>query len=65
MLPVFAIYRSGNLTETKAGELFDPLTTALNIKSAIFYIGIMMTLLGIGGSTYGYINIRRLKRRNE
>lgn len=64
MLPVFAIYRSGNLTDTKADELFRPLTTALNIKMAIFYVGIVMLLLGAGGSAYGFINLRRVKKIN-
>lgn len=65
MLPVFAVYRSGNLTEEKANELFGPLTTALNVKTAIFYIGIVLVLVGLGILVLGVLNIRRINRSNE
>lgn len=65
MLPVFAVYRSGNLTEEKANELFGPLTTALNVKTAIFYIGIVLVLIGLGILVLGVLNIRRINRSNE
>lgn len=65
MLPVFSIYRSGNLTEEKAHELFDPLTTALNVKTGIFYVGIVLTLIGLGVLVFGILNMRRIKNRNE
>ena len=64
MLPVFAIYRSGNLTEEKANELFGPLTTALNVKTAFFYVGIVLTVVGLGVVIFGVLRLRRATKSN-
>lgn len=64
MLPVFAIYRSGNLTQAEADKLFGPLVTALNVKTIIFYVGIVLTLIGLGLIVFGVLNFRRVKRIN-
>lgn len=63
MMPVVSIFRSGNLTEIKAHELFGPLTTALSVKTAMFYVGIVLALAGAGGFAYGFTNLRRAKRQ--
>lgn len=60
---MFSIYRSGNLTEDTANKLFGPLTTALNAKTAFFYVGIVLSLGGAAGLAYGFTNYRRIKRR--
>ena len=45
--------------------MFGPLTTAINVKTAMFYIGIVLTLIGVGLIVLGAINLRRIKKRNE
>lgn len=53
MLPIFAIARSGNLSEAKFHELYDPLVMALDAKPVVVRIGIGMivcfALLGFLG----------------
>jgi hypothetical protein len=39
------------------------LTLALNVKTAIFYVGIVLALAGVGGFAYGLSNLKRLDRR--
>lgn len=60
MLPVFAIFRSGNLTQHKADELFKPLVTALSVKTTLFYIGIVFALVGAVGFGYGLTKKKQL-----
>lgn len=62
MLPIFAIARSGNLSETKFHELYDPLIMALDAKPVVVRIGVGMivafALLGILG-VYCQIKAKR------
>lgn len=64
-LPIFAVYRSGNLTADTAHKLFGTLKSALNAKTALFYIGIVLSLVGAAGAGYGFTNYKRVTRRVE
>jgi hypothetical protein len=44
LLPIFSISRSGNLTEDKFHELYDPLVMGLKAKEVAVSIGIGMTI---------------------
>jgi hypothetical protein len=46
-LPIFSIYRSGNLTEKKAAEIYADLNTALGVKVAIKFIGVALLIIFI------------------
>ena len=62
MLPVFSLFRSGNLTQEKADELFQPLVTALNVKTALFYIGIVAALGGASACGYGFTKKKQIEK---
>jgi hypothetical protein len=47
MLPIFSISRSGNLTEDKFHDLYDPLVAAFTFKSASLYVGIALSVVFI------------------
>lgn len=55
MLPVFSVWRSGNLTEEKYKEIYAPLITALAVQASLKYVGIGLAVLaaaGLAWSTY-------------
>ena len=45
MLPLFTIINSANLTEQGANKLFGALKTGLGAKKAIFWVGIVISIL--------------------
>lgn len=63
MLPVFSVYRSGNLTEAQADKLFSPLNFALNVKTALFYVGIVVALGGVTSFGYGLTKKKEMQKK--
>lgn len=45
--------------------MFKPLTTALNVKVAFFYVGIVLTLIGGGLTAFAIINLKKIKKQEE
>jgi hypothetical protein len=64
LLPIFSISRSGNLTESKFHELYDPLVTAFKAKTAVVYIGIILTVVFIGLLVFATIKKRKLAKND-
>jgi hypothetical protein len=58
MIPVFSIYRSGNITESKANELLGALKTVSTIKQIFLYIGIVFSVLGFTWVMFSLIKLR-------
>ena len=65
LLPIFSISRSGNLTEPKFHELYDPLLTAVKAKSAVLIIGIVLTVIFIGFLVFATIKKRKLTNKDD
>lgn len=65
MMPVFSIYRSGNLTEDQANKLFSPLKTAFSVSSALFYLGIIVGIVGCVVGVHGFTKLQELKNKKK
>jgi tetrahydromethanopterin S-methyltransferase subunit D len=63
LIPVFAIFRSGNLTQKKADELFSELVTANTAKRVFMYLGIVVAALGGIGFALCFIKIKMISKR--
>jgi hypothetical protein len=47
MMPVFSVYRSGNISSETVDDLFGDLKTALSAKRVIFLVGLIWLFLTI------------------
>ena len=65
MMPIFAISRSGNLTEEKFHQLFDPLVMGLKFKQVVVYIGIGLALLSIVMFLFSYYKMRKANKKEK
>jgi len=65
LLPIFSISRSGNLTEAKFHQLYDPLVAAVKAKSAVLIIGIVLTVIFIGFLVFATIKKRKLTNKDD
>jgi hypothetical protein len=45
MLPIFSLYRSGNISESSANDLFGDLKIALGAQRKVFLFGIVGALI--------------------
>lgn len=63
MLPIFSLWRSGNITEEVANNLFGPLLVGLAAQTWIRYIGVVFLILSTGTLLYS-INKRRTVEKN-
>jgi hypothetical protein len=60
MLPIFSLYRSGNLTEEKAKDLYAPLILGLKIESSMVYVGIGIAVASLGLLIFATFKKRKL-----
>lgn len=65
MLPIFAICRSGNLTEDVFHDLYDPLVLGLKIKEASVYVGIGIVAVFLGLFAFATFKIRKAKGKRD
>ena len=61
-LPVFSIYRAGNLTEEQANNLFGEMKVAFVFQGVMFYVGIFVAIGGAIGSGVGFHKLRKLQQ---
>lgn len=60
MLPIFSVWRSGNLTEEKYREIYAPLIMAFAVKSSLIYVGIGLFVLATAGLIWSSSKKRRM-----
>jgi len=62
-VPIYYIFRTGNLSESKIDEIFGPLKKGLGLKSTLNIILLTLTTLFLCLAAYAYIG-RKLERNN-
>ena len=65
LIPAFTVNRSGNLTESSAHKLLNPLKTALVAKIVIRWIGVAVAVLGAFLSGFVLFKLNVLKKKRE
>ncbi len=65
MLPIFTISRSGNLTEDKFHELYDPLVIGLKLKTVVVYIGIAIVIVFGSMLAFAVYKKKHIKKREK
>ena len=60
MLPMFSLYRAGNLTESVAQDLFGPLNVGFALEKGILIAGIVLGVVFISTLIYFSLRIRKI-----